>query len=269
MDHVSVIRMLIQTLAASSEMHALIVEGPAGWGKTTAVDQALRSIGVEGAHLGAYCTPLHFFNFLSEHDSGTVIIDDCAGLFGDQASMAILKAATWGGVRRIKWGSTTSRAARDEFVFSGKLIIVCNTFPSTPDAEAVRSRSFPHLISISEAEAKTMLLAAAANKDWYPQTDTAESVARYLAKRISTESLPHVSYRTLRMGYELAQHNPERWQELLARIIPAQAEDPKRLVKRLARQGVKVKDQARVFEEATGLKRRTFFKYRRELDLAK
>ena len=71
------------------------------------------------------------------------------------------------------------------------------------------------------------------------------------------------------MGYELAQHNPEDWKALLGQMLPARVDDPKRLIKRLAKQSIKVKDQARQFEEATGLKRRTFFKYRRELDLTR
>jgi DNA polymerase III delta prime subunit len=271
MNHVSTIKMLIRTLVNSHEMHALIVEGPAGWGKTTTVDRALRELGIEGVHLGAYATPLHFFNVLSENEGRTVIIDDCAGLFNDQISMAILKAATWGqsGARKIKWGSSSLKAARSDFLFSGKLVIICNTFPSTPDGDAVRSRSFPHKIAVTESEAKALLLEAAGNTAWYPKPAAAESVARYLFRRVSSDSLSHISYRTLRMGYELAEHNPGNWQELLSRMIPAKIEDPKRLVKQLAKQKVKVKEQALAFQEATGLKRRTFFKYRRELNLAR
>lgn len=78
-----------------------------------------------------------------------------------------------------------------------------------------------------------------------------------------------MSYRTLQMGYELAEHNGNQWQELLDRMIVSVPEDPKKLIRKLARQDLKVKDQVRIFEESTGLKRRTFFKYRRALNVSR
>lgn len=271
MDHVSTIKLLIRTLLHSKEMHALLVEGPAGWGKSTAVEQALREIHIDCVPLGSYSTPLHLFNFLSQNQDCVVLIDDSAGVYSDSASMAILKAATWGrgDARKIRWGSTSAKAAVEEFLFRGKLVVVCNSFPRTPDAEAVRSRSFPHSIAVSESEAKALLTEAAQNRDWFVNTAVAEAVARYLVKRITRDSLAHISYRTLRMGYELAEHNPASWQTLLDRMIPLAQEDPKVLVKRLARQSLRVKDQLRAFEKTTGLRRRTFFKYRRELKLSR
>ncbi|MBX3033567.1 MAG: hypothetical protein KF865_06540 [Bdellovibrionaceae bacterium] len=252
-------------------MHALIVEGPAGWGKTTAVDEAMKMAGVSGVHLGAYSTPLHLFNFLHEHSKRFVVIDDCAGLFNDQSSMAILKAATWGQAkgRLIRWGSTSSKAATDEFLFVGKLVIICNSFPISPDAEAVRSRSFPCRIEVSTTRAKDLLERAARDKTWYSDTDKAKAVAKFLCARLTSGSLNQMSYRTLQMGYELAQHNANQWQNLLEGMIVAAPEDPKKLIRKLARQDLKVKDQARIFEESTGLKRRTFFKYRRELNVSR
>lgn len=271
LDHIATIKSLLQTLHASHRMHALIVEGPAGWGKTTAVDEALKQAGVLGVHLGAYSTPLNLYNFLSENSDKFVVIDDCAGLFNDQNSMAILKAATWAQSkgRNIKWGSTTSRASVEEFTFQGKLIIICNSFPSTADAEAVRSRSFCYKIDISPTKAKNLLLEAAKNKSWYPDIKTANSVAKFLCQKLNEGSLTQISYRTLQMGYELAEHNKTQWEQLLNGMITTTPEDPKKLIKKLARQGLKVKEQQQEFEEVTGLKRRTFFKYRKELNLGK
>jgi hypothetical protein len=271
LDHISTIKSLLKTVKVSQKMHALIVEGPAGWGKTTAVDEAMSQVGVHGVHLGAYSTPLHLFNFLYENLDKFVVIDDCAGLFNDQGSMAILKAATWGqGQNRIvKWGSTSSRAATDEFNFKGKLIIICNSFPSTSDAEAVRSRSFPCKIDISPTKAKTLLLEAATDKHWYPDVKKSQAVAKFLCRQLTEGSLSQISYRTLQMGYELAEHNQNQWEQLLSSMILTSPEDPIRLLKKLARQGLKVKDQQRQFEEVTGLKRRTFFKYRKELSVGK
>lgn len=269
LDHISTIKSLLLTVKASQKMHALIVEGPAGWGKTTAVDEAMNMAKVKGVHLGSYSTPLNLFNFLYEHSDKFVIIDDCAGLFTDQGSMAILKAATWGQNqnRIVKWGSTSNRAAIDEFIFKGKLIIICNSFPYTADADAVRSRSFPYKIDITPTRAKTLLIEAAENKKWYPDLRKAQSVAKFLCRKLTDNSISQISYRTLQMGYELAEHNESDWESLLSGLIVSEPEDPKKVLKKLARQGLRVKDQQKQFEEITGLKRRTFFKYRREISL--
>lgn len=271
LEHIAAIKSLILTVRASERMHALIIEGPPGWGKTTTVDEALRAAEVTGVHLGSYSTALHLFNFLYQNSQGVVVIDDCAGLFGEQSALAILKSATWGQARKrkIRWGSTSGRAAIDEFFFEGKLIVICNSFPSTPDAEAVKSRSFPYKIDIDPAMAKKFLEEAAENTTWYPNTERAREVAQYLSNKICTSSIRQISYRTLQMGYELAQHNSEQWRDLLERMITCTPDDPKKVVRQLSQRGIKVKEQARLFEVSTGLKRRTFFKYRRALSLSK
>ena len=252
-------------------MHALIIEGSPGWGKTTTVEEALASAGVTAVHLGSYSTPLHLFNFLHENSGRVVVIDDCAGLFNDQSSMAILKAATWGHgkKRKVRWGSTSGKASAGEFCFEGKLIIVCNSFPATADAEAVKSRSFPYKISIDPRNAKTLLKVAAQNPKLYPDAKKAIDVARFLIQKISASSLNQINYRTLQMGYELAQHNSQQWRDLLGRMVLVAPEDPKKLIRQLSRRGLTVKDQFQIFERSTGLKRRTFFKYRRELNVSK
>lgn len=271
LNHIEAIKRLLLTIQASERMHAVIIEGPAGWGKTTAVEDALQVAGMAGVHLGSYSTPLHLFNFLHDNSSKTIVIDDCAGLFNDQSSMAILKAATWGQSkkRKIRWGSTSGKASVEEFYFEGKLVIVCNSFPTTADAQAVKSRSFPYKISINPANAKAMLERAAADAKIFSDTKKSTAVARFLSKKIGFRSLHQISYRTLQMGYELAQHNGEQWRDLLERMVVAGPEDPRKLVRELSRRGLAVKDQIKLFEESTGLKRRTFFKYRRELGVSK
>jgi hypothetical protein len=266
LDYISVIKSLLLTLQKSEKMHALIVEGAAGWGKTTAVDEALVSSGVKTVHLGAYSTPLNLFNFLFENSTNFIVIDDCSGLFSDQTSMAILKAATWpqGKRRHLRWGSTSAKASIDEFDFSGKLVIICNQFPSTADADAVRSRSFPCKIKVSASRVRELLEKAASDKKWYPDTEIAQSVTKFLCSHLSGNDT-QMSYRTLQMGYELAIHNTNDWENLLGGMISLAPEDPKKLVKKLSSQSIKVKDQLQKFEEITGLKRRTFFKYKKEL----
>jgi hypothetical protein len=148
-------------------------------------------------------------------------------------------------------------------VTSGKFIIVCNSFPKTPDVEAVRSRGYAWRIDITLPEARELLLKAAADRNWFRSPKIAKKVAEFLMERLSPATLPKISYRTLKIGYELAEVHPDSWMQLLSPMMPVENLDPNRLIKELSRKGLKVKDQARIFEEKTGLKRRSFFNYRR------
>lgn len=272
MSHLQAIRRLIKSVSANRDHHAIIIEGPPGWGKTTTAEDALREEGIETVQLGAYSTPLNFYNTLFENSEKFILIDDCAKLLTDQASMAILKAATWGnstGKRIIKWGSTSTRAAASEFVFGGKFIIICNSFPETPDGEAIRSRSYLRPINLNAIEGRKLLLAAAQEKKRFPDQKVATTIAEYLAERLTNESVWRISFRSLKMGYDLAKDHPDDWRDLLAPKVPTSPPDPVKLVKKLAREKVKVKEQVRIFEEATGMSRRTFFKYRQDANLSR
>ena len=272
LDHVSAIRKYIEAIIDAEDMHSLIIEGPAGWGKTTAVEESLTLSKIEAYHLGSYSTPLNLYNFLSEHSDGMILLDDCAGIFNDPSAMAILKAATWpsrGKKRLIKWGSTSTKATSDEFEFFGKLIIVCNSFPKTADGEAIRSRGFSRKIEISLADAKKLLLEAAKHRKWFSKTKLATEVADFLVGHMAEGSLSQISFRTLKMGYRLAEVHPESWHELYADALPRANLDPENLVKELAKQKIKVKDQKQVFIEKTGLSSRSFYNYRKDAKLSK
>lgn len=264
MSHAVAIGKLIKSVSRNANHHAILIEGPPGWGKTRAVDDALAAAGVQAVHLGAYSTSLNFYNFLYENSDKFVVIDDTSGLLNDSVSMAILKAATWqqGGKRIIRWGTNSNLAAAKEFLFTGKFIIICNSFPSTADGDAIKSRSYVRPIHITATEAKNLLRAAAEDKSWFADAETARVVAQFLAEQMAEDMVSKISYRTLEMGYDLAKDHPDDWQSLLAPKIPPSAEDPIAVVRSLTRQKLKVKDQVRIFEERTGLKRRTFFNYR-------
>jgi hypothetical protein len=272
MDHVAAIQKYIETMTHAEDLHILIIEGPPGWGKTTAVQDALRLANIKEVHLGAYSTPLNLFNFLAENSDSVVLIDDCAGIFHDSSALAILKAATWPSIndrRVLKWGSTSSRASTPEFEFTGKLIVVCNSFPVTPDGRAIRSRGYLRKIQISLDEAKVLLKQAALNSRWFQNQKLAVQVAIFLSERVSEATLSEISFRTLKQGYRLAERHPESWKELFSEILPTGAVVPEKLIKELSKQGLKVKDQAHIFQQATGLKIRSFYHYRKDARLSR
>lgn len=276
-DHVKEIEEYIEVIVAADDMHAFVCLGPPGWGKTTSVEMALKKICLPFKHLGAYSTPLNLYNFLHVYRDKIILLDDCAGLFNDSAALAILKAATWpsqNNKRMVKWGSTsTNRVIAPEFEFTGKLIIVANSFPSTPDGNAIRSRSYVRRIDVTVEEARKQLLIGAKNKKFFPNTEIATEVAEFLVTMLNKSTLPEISFRTLKKGYRLAEVHPH-WQKLFKNTLPIgniekkKNVNPIEIVKELASKNLKVKEQLRLFQEQTGMKERSFYSFRKDLKIS-
>ncbi len=275
MKPIDQIKAQVVTMMKSENFHILLLEGRPGYGKTTAVTRALTELSIKPAILGAYSTPLGFFNFLNEHSSELILVDDTSGILISPQAMALLKAATWdqhGRARLIRWTSTTERAETDEFIFSGKLIVICNSFPRTPDAQAVRSRALELEIEPTLIEARELLTKAAADAERFPEQKIAQKILKKLLADLSEETLSRISYRTLQRNYEIAIHNPDTWEHMVSKKKSFDISNrlsPHKLIAKLNGTDLKVKEQLKEFERQTGFKRRTFFKYRKQLGLGK
>ena len=272
MEHLEAIADYIETIKSTHDLTSLIVEGQPGWGKTHTVSTALASTNTEKIGLSSYSTPLNLYNFIAEHPTDVIVLDDCSGLFNDQNAMAILKAATWPDTdnkRRVSWGSTSGKAVIPEFEFHGKLIIICNSFPKTADGEAVKSRGLAIKVEFSVEKAKTLLLTAAKDPTWFHNTKVSLNVAEFLIKNLTETTISKISYRTLKAGYHLAEVHPNKWQELFTLILPKEIIGPADIVRKLANDAIQVKEQIRIFIEKTGLSERKFYNLRSDLGLSR
>ena len=79
--------------------------------------------------------------------------------------------------------------------------------------------------------------------------------------------MSRINFRTLKKGYRLAEVHKDSWEELFADTLPLGIKSPEELIKDLSNQNLKVKDQARIFCEQTGLKTRTFYNYRKDVNI--
>lgn len=129
---------IMATSACHSSTRALIVSGPAGLGKSYAIERAVeaydpdesRTLIVKGfmRPTGLYKT-LHQYRF----PGNVVIFDDCDSIFFDTDALNLLKAACdTTDRRRICWGAET-RMTDDEgnllptsFEFEGSIIFITN-----------------------------------------------------------------------------------------------------------------------------------------------
>ncbi len=108
---------------------------------------------------------------------------------------------------------------------------------------------------------------AASDKKRFPKTRLALEVVEFLESQLTESLHPDISFRTLKKGYILAEAHPGSWKELFADTLPKGPVNREILIRELSRKNLKVKEQARLFEQSTGLKTRSFYNYRKELKI--
>lgn len=276
MKHLETIKAFLKTLMNSESFHALVVQSPPGWGKSTTIDLAFAELGVTAVVAGSYATPLHIYNLLCRNPDSIVILDDCAGLFSDPKSMAILKSATWESsghglekkTRHISWGSTSEKVEQPSVDFSGKLVLLTNVVPAGKETEAFLSRCLSYRISVDQDEIKQMLFEAAKSQEYFPKTELALEVVKFLVDASTRVDLAKVNLRTLKMGYDLAATHPTGWRELFAHLLPKHQKGVD-VVSQILQARMPVKEQEAQFAQATGKSRRSFYNYKKRLGLTR
>lgn len=262
MQHLEDIKSLVRTLQLSQNFHALVIESPPGWAKSSTVEALLKGAGIDFMSLGSFSTPLNLYNSICENPQRLLLLDDCAGLFGEAPAMAILKAATWSSVgslggRRVTWGSSSGRAKQPNVDFTGKIILLTNAVPMGKDMDAFISRTLYLKLSLQPDDITNLLLLAAKSTEHYDNIELSSAVASHL---LGTFDLSKLNLRSLKMAYEIAKTNPVNWKSLLERLLPS--DSAKGIASKLVGSDIPVEAQAREFTRLTGLSRRTFFNYR-------
>lgn len=285
MDYLNDIKKFISILVRSQKFHLLCISGAPGWAKTHTTRQFLSELGITYQMLGAYSTPLALYNHLSEFPNDISVIDDTAGLFYNAQALSILNAATWPGVaktgkRIVTWTSTSEKVATPSFEYHGKIIVLTNFLPDTPQAKAFINRSLQYNIRLS-GELISELLLSAANSGHFANTYCAVQVAKFLGAKAREFKQPGarcpISLRTLEIGVEIAEGDPMSWQDLLENAIPAVLQSPAsassldsgaHILSSLGLSGMNVDQQFAEFHRATGKSRRAFFYQRKKLGLS-
>jgi hypothetical protein len=285
MDYLNDIKKFISILLRSQKFHLLCISGAPGWAKTHTTRQFLGELGASYQMLGAYSTPLALHNHLCDFPKDISVIDDTAGLFYNAQALSILNAATWAGVgksgkRVVTWTSTSEKVVAPSFEFQGKIIVLTNFLPDTPQAKAFINRSLQYNIRLS-GELIAELLLSAAKSGHFANTYCAVQVAKFLGAKAINYKLKNarcpISLRTLEIGVEIAESDPESWQELLENAIPTvsgsangSSQDSKSdILSTLGQSGMNVEQQFVEFHRATGKSRRAFFYQRKKLGLSR
>lgn len=151
---------------ATGSIHNLIVNGPAGVGKTHSVESYLGQY-AKGRYkvVKGHMTPLSLYGNLFFHrdPNSILVLDDIDSVFKKIEGVNLLKAAMdTGSVRRINWESSTALKGigiPDSFEFKGKVILISNIGFSvtrknsiSAHLDALKDRSFNIVVADSTKE---------------------------------------------------------------------------------------------------------------------
>ena len=270
MEHIENIESLIRVLARSESTHGLFIKGPPGIGKSTCVEEALKSLSLPYVMAGTYSSPLGLYNALSDVPHGALtVIDDAGGLF-QGISLDVLKAALapsagTSGARIVEWQSTAQCVKVPSFEFDGKIIILTNWFPETKSMRALIDRCFSYKIEPTRKELSELLSKISEKEDRFPNREAVAIALKFLLKKLAEESMAQdeINLRALNRLYEIVDAAPESW-ERLAHVIFS-GKNPDSVIGELSRSGQSANRQAKEFSARTGLSERTFWNRRKKV----
>lgn len=151
---------------SNGQLHNLIINGPAGVGKTHAVETFLGKY-AKGRYkvVKGHMTPLSLYGNLFFHrdPNSILVLDDIDSVFKKIEGVNLLKAAMdTGSVRRINWESSSALKGvgiPDNFEFKGKVILISNIGFSvsrknsiSAHLEALKDRSFNIVVADNTKE---------------------------------------------------------------------------------------------------------------------
>lgn len=210
-EHFRTAKDYVRTLLRADTVHALVIEGEAGLGKSFTTVQTLKEAGLKAEDfvvINSHSTPLELYHLLYNNRNEIVILDDIGSLWDDKISIGIILAALWNptGKRMVSYFSSTSKLnAPQQFEFGGKIIILTNRLPQ--ELETIRSRCFCLTLKFSFAEKLRLIRAMCdINKMPFEIVEFIEQSARPVHK---------LNFRLLFKIYEIYRHNINNgWQRL-------------------------------------------------------
>ncbi|MEM3207296.1 MAG: hypothetical protein QXQ87_04605 [Halobacteria archaeon] len=252
----------VRTLLNAKHIHALILEGETGLGKSYVTLQTLAECGLKLKEdfivINSHVTPLELYQLLHANADKVVVFDDVANLFESLTSRGILLSALWNPTKRrvVSYFSTTDKLrAPPSFVFTGKLIVLTNTLPR--EIETIKSRCFHLRLSFSFEERVRLIY----------EICKLNNIPMVVPDFIKEHATPAhaLNFRLPFKVWEVYQQNQNNGWEKLA-LQQMEVSEERAMLVELLKSGKTVKQQVHEWAERTGLSRATYFRYKREME---
>ncbi|MEX2216522.1 MAG: AAA family ATPase [Phycisphaeraceae bacterium] len=145
--------------AALGFSNGLFIHGRPGTGKTHTVTGILKQLKIKWVLCNSQMTPRGLFDALKANPSSVFLLDDVHTFLVKPEARQVLLAACGGDLGKPRLVTyTTARDGREEFLFTGSIIVISNRRMRDNDeiAKAVSSRLFPFHYDPSDGEILAM-----------------------------------------------------------------------------------------------------------------
>lgn len=225
MDNMKLIEKYMDVLL-NSDVHCIIIKGPAGVGKTSTVLSKLKDMGLEEdmhyVYITGYMTPLKLYESLSKSrilDGPKLLIyDDIDALFKNKTSVALLKSALSEarGKRVVSYESGAKSENSRSFEFTGKVILILNSIIKNNTIEPLLDRGIFYEIELEPAD--IALYIEEHLESMYPSLGRDVKGIIWDKVRRFVDS-PNFSLRILNRAFAFYEHDKENWYQMFVKTI--------------------------------------------------
>jgi len=244
-------------MVANGFSRGFLLFGDAGIGKTYSVMKAFKEANKPFVMLSGHITSLELYHFLFEHKNENILLDDVNILESEQ-NLNMLKACLSDNSRVVSYHTSSSRLrVPNKFVFNGTMTLLLNKIPKEAESlKAVESRILTYELKL-DYKTKIKILFELAKQDYKEINQEDRQIIVEWIKNNTSEATENLNLRLLFLCYEFFRFNKENWIRLASKTIKNDE-----LIQMIV-QGVSQNDWC----DATGLNRRTYYRYKQKLQV--
>ena len=263
-------------MVATGSTNNLILLGNSSIGKTIQTLDVFIELGQKNGEdyilSGGFTTPLDFYHFAYEHRDKTLILDDLAGILTDKRSVAIFKEILWGTPKRMVHYHTTSDAltAPPEFEFTGKIILITNLIEgkNSENTKALLSRAITYELVLSRDDILNVMKDLCQNIVYKDLTLVEKATVLEYIQSITDETTSELNLRSLIKSYDIYYHYKKfnnDWKKLVSNLFTK--DETLVSLKMIITAYSTERERIKAFFDATGLRRGSYYLYKRRLNL--
>lgn len=243
-------------MVANRNSRGFILWGETGLGKSYSVIKAFREVGKSFAYLTGHITPLEFYQFLYEHKTEDIILDD-VNILDSIINLNMLKSALNENSGLVSYNTSSNKLkVPSKFSFEGTITLLVNSKPrSSEDMRAVESRVLTYELKMGYKQ-KIKIIYELAKQDYRGlNQDDRNTIVEWIKKNTSSAT-ENLNLRLLFQLYEIYKFDKENWEKLAEKLIVNDMEIS------LILQGAREDEWCKM----TGHHRATYYRHKKELE---
>jgi hypothetical protein len=251
---------MLEVFHNSTHFNLLIISGRAGIGKSFSIMKWCVRNNITPHKYNGHITPYQLFHILYKHDKDLIIFDDSNPILENVSSVSLLlQACETMPTRVISWNTSKPMDIPERFSFDGKIIILTNKTFDEID-EALQSRALKYTLEFSN---ETML-------------KIINSICKLEEKNMILELLRknffdiEINLRVYKMLETLllflkSQNKLESFEKMGEIIIKMESNPNLKTAYEVLKTVCDLNKAVKVFMEKTGLKRTSFYYYKKKI----